>query len=237
MIISHRHKFIFLKTRKTASTSIEAALIPLCGPDDIISPTSREVTKARGHEGQNFRRSDAPPRSLWRRIMRRPERHYHRSVGFYEHIPAAEIRRYVGDEVWNSYYKFAFERNPWDRQVSLYRFKDKNRPCARSFERFLARRKRAYVPNFRIYTIDGLIALNYVGRFETLDADFRKILMDVGIKGPVALPELNASSHARGEYQSYFTKRTRKKIARWYAQEIWHFGYEFGSNGARPNGS
>ena len=32
MIISHEHKFIFLKTKKTAGTAIEAALSELCGP-------------------------------------------------------------------------------------------------------------------------------------------------------------------------------------------------------------
>src|SRR5262245_14307166 len=38
MIISHEHQFIFLKTRKTAGTSVELALRQLCGPDDIIAP-------------------------------------------------------------------------------------------------------------------------------------------------------------------------------------------------------
>ena len=44
MIISHEHKFIFLKTRKTAGTSIELALSDLCGARDIITsprPTRR----------------------------------------------------------------------------------------------------------------------------------------------------------------------------------------------------
>ena len=37
MIISHKHKFIFLKTIKTAGTSIQAALEEHCGKDDIIT--------------------------------------------------------------------------------------------------------------------------------------------------------------------------------------------------------
>ena len=32
MILSHEHKFIFLRTKKTAGTSIELALSELCGP-------------------------------------------------------------------------------------------------------------------------------------------------------------------------------------------------------------
>jgi hypothetical protein len=38
MIVSHRHRFIFIKTHKTAGSSMEMALAPLCGPDDIVTP-------------------------------------------------------------------------------------------------------------------------------------------------------------------------------------------------------
>lgn len=38
MIISHRYRFIFLKTRKTGGTSVEIALSPFCSADDIITP-------------------------------------------------------------------------------------------------------------------------------------------------------------------------------------------------------
>ena len=37
MIVSHKNRFIFLKTRKTAGSSIEIALSKHCGPEDIIT--------------------------------------------------------------------------------------------------------------------------------------------------------------------------------------------------------
>lgn len=38
MIVSHKYKFVFIKTAKTAGTSTEIALSKFCGPDDIITP-------------------------------------------------------------------------------------------------------------------------------------------------------------------------------------------------------
>ena len=43
MIISHEYKFIFIKTVKTAGTSIYHYLAPLCGPDDILSPIEHRL--------------------------------------------------------------------------------------------------------------------------------------------------------------------------------------------------
>ncbi len=42
MIVSHEHKFIFIKTRKTAGTSIEIGLSKYCGPMDVISPIGKD---------------------------------------------------------------------------------------------------------------------------------------------------------------------------------------------------
>ena len=42
MIISHKHKFIFFKTRKTAGSSIQVALAKHCGSDDIVTGQYRD---------------------------------------------------------------------------------------------------------------------------------------------------------------------------------------------------
>jgi predicted chitinase len=41
MIISHKYKFIFIKTRKTAGTTIEYNLSKYLGNDDIIAPSDQ----------------------------------------------------------------------------------------------------------------------------------------------------------------------------------------------------
>ena len=55
MIISHEHKFIFLKTKKTAGTAIEAALSELCGASDVITPYREESEQ---------HRKGLPPRTI-----------------------------------------------------------------------------------------------------------------------------------------------------------------------------
>jgi hypothetical protein len=73
MIISHEHKFIFLKTRKMAGTSIEIALSRFCGDEDIITPINvpderlRETLCYRGLQNfdvlasRNVREDGRPP--------------------------------------------------------------------------------------------------------------------------------------------------------------------------------
>ena len=109
MIISHHHRFIFIKTNKTGSTSIEAAISQLCGPDDIITPFREDNEQHRqGNRPQNYRIEHPlkPKRPLWRNLFGRPERYYHASVGYYEHMPAWRARAYAGEDIWNSYFKF-----------------------------------------------------------------------------------------------------------------------------------
>lgn len=57
MIISHKHKFIFIKTRKTAGTSIEISLSRFCCNNDIVTPISLNDEPLRGVLGlkpQNY---------------------------------------------------------------------------------------------------------------------------------------------------------------------------------------
>jgi len=51
MIASFSRRFVFLKTRKTAGTSVELALSSACGPEDIVTPISLEDEHLRVRDG------------------------------------------------------------------------------------------------------------------------------------------------------------------------------------------
>jgi hypothetical protein len=232
MIVSHAHKFIFLKTKKTAGTAIEAALSELCGPDDIITPYRAESEQDRkGRTPQNYRIEHElkPKRKLWRKLLLRPERYYHPTVGYYEHMPAARVRAYVGEEIWRRYYKFAFDRNPWDRQVSWYFYKTKSKRARPSFERFMQSRRRAYVDNYELYTLDGGLAVDRVCRYESLEDDLNAVLQELGVGRTLEVPRSNVSRDrdAASDYRSLYSDETREIVAEWYAPEITLLGYRF----------
>jgi Sulfotransferase family len=230
MIISHRHKFIYIKTIKTASTSVEAALSRICGPDDVITVTDERLMGYRDEavKAQNYRlvHPAVPKQKLWRRILGRPIRHYHPQIGYFEHIPAWRVKTYIGDDIWNSYYKFSFERNPWDRQVSFYSYKTRNRDPKPDFDAFNTSKRQAYVWNWELYTIDGKPALDFVGTYENLSADFAKVAKVLGIERELVLPSANASDRPRS-YREYYSDHSRHMIAGWYKREIDLFGYVF----------
>lgn len=230
MILSHAHRFIYIKTYKTASTSIEAALSQVCGPDDVITEASEQLRGARKQRAaQNYRLDHpaVPKRALWKKLLGRPERYYHPSIGYYEHMPAWRVRTYVGEDIWRRYYKFSFERNPWDRQVSWYHYKTKSKTNKPAFDVFNRDRKRAYVENFDLYTQAGEIVLDFVGRYEDLDAGFARVLAEIGLTDQVTLPRTNVSKVKDVDYHSYYTPQSREEIGRWYRREIEHFGYVF----------
>ncbi len=117
MIVSHRHRFIFIKTRKTASTSVEIALSRHCGPDDVVTPITPEdeVLRARlgGLGPQNHEPPDFPVRAA-------------------NHSGCRAVGAAVGCAVWNDYFTFAVERNPWDAVVSSYHYRFRHRLRSRS---------------------------------------------------------------------------------------------------------
>jgi sulfotransferase famil protein len=199
VIISHAHRYIFLKTNKTAGTSFEIALCKYCGAEDVITPISRDDESMRaslGHRGpQHYLAplSDYDLRDHFRRlVLRKPKRRY------YNHITATEVRGFVGPDIWNGYFKFCFERHPYDRVLSLYywRHRTEPRPPVSEFIRSgapeLLRRR-----GWDLYTIAGQVAVDRVCLYENMAAELDFVRAQFGFAEPLALPRAKGAHRDR----------------------------------------
>lgn len=229
MIISHKYRFIFLKTNKTAGTSIEIALSKFCGTEDIITPISpvdEKIRKSLGYTGaQNYLAplSDYGFKDVLRLLA------FSRKLRYFNHISANEVRRYIGEEIWNSYYKFCFERNPWDRVASLYFFvhRTEPRPAILKFiesGRPLILKKRGS----GLYTIDGKIAVDKVCRYENIADELEQVRNRLGIPEPLVLPRAKSGFRKKKlSYRELFDNDSRQRIAELFSDEISRLGYEY----------
>jgi hypothetical protein len=229
MIVSHRHRFIFLKTRKTAGTSIEVALSRLCGDRDIITPISPEDEAVRGEMGYRGPQNIHVPLLRYRKRQWRKLIVDHRRATFYNHIPALEAKAFLGDDVWRQYFKFCFDRNPWDRIVSAYhwmRYQSGNNEL--TFDDFLKQQGPHILSNYGIYSIDSQVAVDFVGRYETLVDDFRKALTHIGITETLDLPRLKGKARTdKRPYREVINAEQEQFIAERCKAEIALMGYRF----------
>jgi len=227
MPISHKHRCIFIHIPKTAGTSILRALsasdehVAFAGTGlwDVLlnSPDARELVS---------RYRSVFPVGILARAQQ-------------QHLPASILKRLVSSDVWNTYFKFAFVRNPWDMLVSGYHYQT----------RTLSEGQRAQNPDIyeileragsfegvvRSYPIiradmtsfltddDGRLLVDFVGKYENISADFETIRQRIGL--PNELSHENASRH--DSYREYYSPDMRAIIEQHFARDIVRFGYSY----------
>jgi Sulfotransferase family len=216
VIVSHEHRFVFMKTRKTAGTSVEIALSRVCGPDDVITPVTDEdeaLRRAQGGRGpQNF---ETPP-NLERRA--------------FNHMPVSMVRKMLGRARFESYFSFAIERNPWDAVVSLYHWRFRDESASQPFGDFVASPavENFATKNHRIYHLKGEIAVDRVLRYESLAAELAAVWSELGLPGDPDLPHAKGGTRPqRPSYRSYYDDASRGRVAELFAAPIAELGYEF----------
>ena len=150
------------------------------------------------------------------------------------HETLCEIKSRLPRGIFDSFYKFAFVRNPWDWQVSMYTYilQDVNQPRHQlikqmsGFEEYI-KWKVVNAPKSQLGILrgeDGKIGVDFVGRFENLEEDFAAVAQKIGMK--VNLPHVNQSKRNK-DYRVYYNDETRELIEQHYREEIDFFGYKF----------
>lgn len=93
-----------------------------------------------------------------------------------------------------------------------------------SFRNFvLSRQKSNFTQTSCLVDESKNLMVDFVGRFENIEEDFRAICRKVGITA--SLPHVNKSK--RTDYRDYYDAETRDLTARLYAEDIERFGYTF----------
>jgi hypothetical protein len=184
--------------------------------------------RANGRGAQNWRLHgwwQSPRPFLQRRFFKFTAQDY----GFYNHMPAEEAKALLNDDkVWRSYFKFAFERNPWDRQVSLYYHRYRNEDERPPFAIFIHSGRRPRINNYEIYSIGGEPTVDFLGRFETLEQDLQHALGQVGLKFNKNLPHAKSTFRPNARsYRDYYDGDTIAIVRDWYKREIDLLEYAF----------
>lgn len=230
MLISHKYRFIFLKTNKTAGTSLEIAMSKYMGSGDVITPISVEDEKLRASQCYRGPQNYLEPfyqysiGDIKRWLLERE-----RKMRFYHHMPACEIKRKIGEKIWNNYFSFCFERNPWDRVISLYYYdyKTEPRPTLREYLHSGATnilKKRG----INSYTINGRIAVDRVCLFENLEDEIEKIRLQLGMPEKIKLPHAKTGFRKdRRHYSEILTNEEAAMIADLFSDEIRYFNYKY----------
>ncbi len=208
MIVSHRHRFIFAAVPKTGTHAVRQALRKQLGDGDV-EQVGLFVNK----------------RFPWEDL----------AAIQHGHLSLRQVRPYLGEEAFSSYFKFAFVRNPFDRFVSYCAFmlrggdvfQQRPREVMRHFlfgappEQHILFQPQASL----LVSEDGATLLaNEVGRVEDMQASYDAICARIGIPSR-PLDRVNGSK--RGDYRRYYDQALIDGVAARYAQDLELFGYAF----------
>ena len=224
MLISHIHKFIYLKPKKVAGTSTEVFFKKFCIDPKLIPQFESELELNESSVTFKF-----PTTSKFGLITN--GRDLYKETGIWiSHMTSKDIKKEIGNNIWDSYTKIANVRNPWDIAVSMFHWRIKNYPIweQRGFEAFVKNKniQNNLVNNRNIWSLNNKFTFEYI-RFENMEEDILKICSKLGLK----VKNMNLGHYKkvlnRKPYQDYYNEETKNIIRKLFIPEINYFGYKF----------
>ena len=172
MIISHKHKLIFLKPRKVAGTSFEIALSKFLGKTDVITPitpSDETVRRELGFYGKQnylypFSQLTLKQKAKAVLKMRLPEK-------YFNHMSAKACRGRLGAETWQNFRKLSIVRCPWDAAISRFYWANGKDADLAGFTVYFLENPQFLSANRAQYLIDGECCVDIALRFEHFQED------------------------------------------------------------------
>ena len=213
-MISHRYKCIFVEVPKTGSTSVRHVLGKAIKPHLNLCEIKRLME------------------SYW---VVRGGRKNRILEWLYLTLPA-ERRKERGRQQFESYFKFGFVRNPWDRVVALYERNEavqmRRKMTFEEFVRWIQYSSSTCIHSSpHRYQLDwfvdgnGKMLADFIGRFERLEEDWAVVAKKLGVSE--VLPHARANPRPR-HYTEYYTPETQSIIEEKFKIDIETFNYRFG---------
>lgn len=216
---------IFLKTKKTGSTSFEIALSRHANLNDVVTPITVKDELIRSELGfpgpRNFQKKS--PNSEFKVT---------------NHSTASQVRAFVGENLWKTSQKIAIVRNPFDRIISRYYWDKKNSLQStgiQDFRRWLVNNTELLAENESIYLQNGVSVLDFAIKYEDLIRDSRDAVSRVGIdpsRFELDLKTIQAKSGIRPKNSSVTVffgdwPEGRNVVEKHSARELDCLGYTF----------
>ncbi len=210
MIISHKHKYIFVKTSKVAGTSTEIFFEQMSFSKGHPQHIQSEIINEEGIVGHRGKIDHLEKPPTW-----------------FNHMKLIHIKNTLNnDELFNEYFKFSMTRNPWDRIVSAYH----HFSSETSFNEYVTSGCEQIPPVLR-YLGDYIDDVYFI-RFENLQEDVEYVCKKLGLDYDMNNFGTYKSEHREHSknkhYTEYYDEETKSLVAEKYAKDIEYFGYKFG---------
>ena len=230
MILCHTHNFIFIKTHKTAGSSVELALEGVCGSQDVVTPMKTDdggETESRNYHGSSQMSTLYAKNKFIRKFISRTSRLI--APYYWEHMPAPRVRELIGSSEFDRYFSFCFERNPWEKVVSYYQWKTigQGRKLD-SFRNWIQKKPHRLPTDGKLWADDGKQIVSCVLDHRNVEEKLQSVMQEIGAPPVGTLPkEKTKSGRSRGDYRDWYDQDTRDAVANHFAFEIETMGYRF----------
>ncbi len=213
-MIIHELKTVFIHVPKTGGTSIEFALSKYCLKDHVSIDEQhfkkRKIIKKIGITNWNEYFKFAFVRNPWDRLV----------SAYYFKVKRTNVTKNLTNFFGSLKEKIIDITNAPPEKFL------KKTPSLQMdvFSNFREWAFYVYQKKVNLSQMGFLCDLDFIGRFENLEEDFKIVCKKIDIQ-ELPLEHINASDHCH--YSRYYDKKTKEMVGEWFRDEIDRFDYKF----------